>query len=779
MIYIKLELFIKVTFPSVLLLILCHAVPAHSQVFVNPTGFVFVPQPASVTFDERFVGQITISMQAGPNGDDSEEKAQQVFNAIHSRITATPPTLTEETVCIVMRHFGHDQASDDGANPSLDPDSPTRFFCLDDRNVLPSLDETDDQNGFPIHRATDGAARDARSYRHPFLLNSTEVAPLRTWCEQFVTELDDLCDGLYDPNKFRFYFECEAFIHVLGNQNGVFMLQYLANQSDIWNNWPVPGSDEWAPAEDMPPVETDTGKTLAELYAEERQRNGSWPLSILDGTSGIDSALPGTHARNRAFVIWWESVTQKTLDAVLWNCAYSVIKTQWSGAKCGNYDHSVVDGGGTTTSWYMGRVCPQPGSNPPSQCEDREPSTSFPRYWIDYSNQGGRMYEEVTGRWLSYTQHSSGDTYCPELYPLTLSHLDGHPCDPNSEGHRQPNLYDPEQPDDRYANSARLFRHNLEAIINSGSGGNETKLAIWISCVTTAFPDLSGCNSPTSFYVDEPWTLQTLALIRGKNAPELQFYFHTGIDTELIAVAWEKTLLVKNAVYAARVKQVTDLVGTPTVWVSVDEALEFTLLVDDAPLEVVIAAATDNSTEYATAIAVDFDSLGDYPSAEYDYVLNVECSTSDGATTGEIYVFDFDEEEWVQLAMEGMGGEYVFPDLPGHPTRQAFVIDGTAGELVSSTGYMYLKMVHLNTVEFTSSYDLVQVIPVPRGTWEDPESLLALQSDMNYNGEVSEEDYDRFMEAWWLEHPSADANRDNAVDNTDLQKFLNAYATEN
>jgi len=300
----------------------------------------------------NFVGMqhLQVHVAGTPDNRDPVIAAQSLANLIQSRI---PDKLTPLTVAVYLQGFGHDGHlySEDGTwAPAL------RYFCAED--TLP------DVLGFP-----DGSPGDFsnRAYRHPFLLNTTKAGPMRAWTNAFLAELAirHSAGQIPHPNNFLWTFDTESWIATYGGANAVKMLHEVASRPNIWNTWPVPGSEGWQPPVTRPgwtsnwPISpAPAGKTLKQLYDAQRAIQGAnnvtvWPPDIRDAFAGIVSTLRADDPRNQPFMKWYYDITFAAQDAVMFTAAYQPIKTAYPGSLCLNYDSARYDGAIDTTGWWV------------------------------------------------------------------------------------------------------------------------------------------------------------------------------------------------------------------------------------------------------------------------------------------------------------------------------------------------------------------------------------------------------------------------------------------
>jgi len=120
----------------------------------------------------------------------------------------------------------------------------------------------------------------------------------------------------------------------------------------------------------------------------------------------------------------------------------------------------------------------------------------------------------------------------------------------------------------------RLLRHNVDSIINSGSGHNQTRLSPWVA-------QFAGYLDPFAFYAGEEKVRRILAMQRAKKVNELLQWSGTAWTDH--AVAWGHTEHVVKRVYLATVTSIKTIVGElPTgSWDHENSMLEYTLRDED------------------------------------------------------------------------------------------------------------------------------------------------------------------------------------------------------
>lgn len=623
-----------------------------------------------------------------------------------------------------------------------------------------------------------------------------------------------LSEPLPDPD--RFLFDTETSMALPPGPNPVYMLWFLATHQQMWSNpsndpkWFVPGYP--------------TGTTLASLYEAARQLYG-WPADINDqnpANPGIiaDAQHPAIHQRNRSFLVWWYGVCQRASDAVMANCAYSVIHQTWGAhepdgtfkVKCGNYGDQRADGVNSLTSWFEDR-----DSNASSA---RHPERVFPRTWIE-RNFGSPMYRDPEGqgyqlRWLGVSQWASGDLDCPYHYWLSIPQWLGHDgVDP----HQQANLYRPpgtgnvHPPETVTESTVRLNLEDMEASNDSYGGGHEDRLVNWDEMVGTQTYDpvlcLANPADPNCYTVSQQDLREELMAEREKNGKEKVLWTNFNPSQHpptSPAIPWQETTTVMNQVWASRVagyKRVVGAAPAPTVPPGPDNQidgdpsrLEFTHRVNGADRTVDSMSSDASSDVPMTELLVEFSGLGCYHThyppphdpLDNDYIIRIKCSTDKPGTAGLVQVMDFaHNNNWVTVpAEEGAWYGCYAPSTTSCPpadysNRRTFILHDDPSnnrEFVSWNGHIVLRLVHMNPQAFRSSWDLVQVAPFPAGSLLTGGALPAFQADFNFDDLVSSADLAEFMAAWFAGKPSADVNLDGQVDAADLLAFLNSFAHE-
>jgi len=776
------------------------AVSARGQDVVVPRVFFWGTQPQGTALNPQLTSMVTVKVDTLY---DPEAAAVQAANNALSQIAAglTP----SEHLCVILHNFGHDF---NGSESS--PGQVTRFFREADR--LPGLLDGD----FPIN---DGYSN--RSYRHPFLLNATPQSPLRAWMQTFVTKWKNLqASNPSLPTPTRWFFDTEVNIALPGNPNPLHMLWYLSSEEAILPQWA-----QWSTSQ-VPGFAA--GTTMASLYANVRAQYG-WPVSI-NGAGGINPELEVDDATNRPFMIWYYQITRRVEDAVMDNCLYSVVKAGWPNAsiRVGNYDAARLDGNVDSTGWFMDRTPSFVG--PPAE---RIPANRYPRSWIEMQPRGGEMLPTIPlafdpdrkVRWLAGTRWAFGDVDSPALYSMALTQLMGFGDvqQPFGNGwignplgtqtcHQQPNLYLPGWPldttlepcppysstPDTFPTALRLARHKAESIINSFGGDHSGRLVPWLEMAWTQNPDAPGCV-PADWrrLVTPPDLRAMLAMLRAKRMKEACMWTNWNAQNSGTLAhaqqAWNETARAITEVYRSRVTEFKRYTGTVPTGSDpqIDPAmLEFTLrsaagLDYTVDIESLPSAATP-----ATELVVSLDGFLEpvsVPTRECIYFeINVECTTTHPSTLGAIEIWDYLSQTWRRVMVNDIPndpyGRYIFsapldPSTGRYELRRRF-IGYVMGVPTDEFGNMQLRLIHTAPSAFTSRYDLVQVIrtsgPCPTTGEIEGESL---ESDVNFDEVIDENDLGLFLSKWSEGAPGADSNMDEEVDDADLLRFLNAYVT--
>jgi hypothetical protein len=701
----------------------------------------------------------------------------------------------------------------------LDEPAPDHYFPIPDQNLDPekiiSPPETDppvmDSDADPAFWASN------RAYRHPFLINAGDpgvglvhtdphqpppavIPPLRQWMYEFVTEYQRLQVEVYNgtttpyvlPNPAKFYLDTEPqIVFAGGGRNEVHMLWWIAQRPQYWGTQ-VPGTGRQVPG--YPP-----GTNLAILYEQARTSGRhTLPASINDLALGLNRNFPAEHQHNRPFMAWWEEICLHTQAEVLKYSVYSQVKFAWPNVKCGNWAEAEMDGGVApgNTGWIMDWEHP---FNPEGQRGLRNvPTQTLPRGNIHPIGEGALLHgvgnEASQKRYLVQSTHRTGDVDSPVLYHLRPGYA--------TAMHRQPNFYRPHVEagdgcgtpwvphppcETKFESSLRLMRHAAESVIESNGGGHENTLVPWIEEAYTTNdgnPDV-----PDTWTVVEPEELEDLLLmLRGKNTPEVIFWtgYNSGNDNIWLAQAghaWKVSSSVVHRVYAPRVENYgitigQDPTGNPPV--ADPSVLEFTLKEDGQP-RVVDVASEPMGEGHAAGIKVVFEGLD--PVWLFRVKINLECSVDRPDVQGMVLAWDFANDEFfiVPHTLELVPSVYNFwaPEgVSGWQARVTCNFEPQSGQrFVDDTGRMGLTFLHLSSAEFTSKFDLAQVVGYNGGTgFDDCPTCLApiplLKGDANMDGHLTVEDISEFLAKWQSSRLMADTNQDGVVDAADLSKFL-------
>lgn len=505
--------------------------------------------------------------------------------------------------------------------------------------------------------------------------------------------------------------------------------------------------------------------TLSEMY-EAVKEDYDWPDQE-DFLTEFDPDRGGDYAPNRGFLNWFREVMLASVDATMQNACYSVIREKWPAhdgipaPSCGNWDASECDGEIDDSGWY-------------THVETSQARQVYPRGITDHQpGYDGSLLAECNND-LQYfgvmKQKRFGQADCPILYPLKETQLDG--SGGLSQGHRQPSAYLPSgHPDDDSddVNHIRVLRHDVEAIINSGTGGREVNLAPWVAEITQF--------DPFDYYQGERTFRWLAAMLRAKNVPQITFW--VGEGGFVSADAWDRTRKAMKEVYAAEVEDLSLVVGqhpySPGQFGS--DLVEYTLRVGGVEKTFDNDAITEQWLDgYHVVVEAAFSGLDlppDVAISGYDYEIVLECSVSEPDVTTQIHVFDFANLEWDKIG-DYEGGEFPFYTTD-HSMRRTFYLPHSGGGYVSS-GSMAVRVLHQHYFDtFRSKIDLVQVIPVPYFTDSSSEEESMMRSDLNFDGQSDTQDLEGFALSFGNGAALADINHDGAVNAEDTNMFLEAY----
>ena len=181
-----------------------------------------------------------------------------------------------------------------------------------------------------------------------------------------------------------------------------------------------------------------------------------------------------TGDKNKRWYEWWYGISSEALDGAMKEAAYDVIHATWSNCKCSNYETSArLDGVGENNIWD--------------------------------SDSG------IDG----FAWEGSGDFQTPVLYPVTP--VIAYRILSWEMGYASPDPNDYEQ---YVAANLWLFRHDLEACINSFSGQYADAITPWINMPGAPVGALENLDQNGSY----DGSRRLLALLRSKQIDEFILY---------------------------------------------------------------------------------------------------------------------------------------------------------------------------------------------------------------------------------------------------------------
>lgn len=477
-------------------------------------------------------------------------------------------------------------------------------------------------------------------------------------------------------------------------------------------------------------------------------------------------------------------VVQRSLDAVLQNCAYAPIHAQWPECKVGNYGMSRLDGEIDTTSWYFDRDCLDENCSTFTTL-----SNQFPRGWIERQWYGAQFFTEPSARWIVFPEWSSGDVDSPYMYSIN-DHQ--HIGDPGEPGHQRGNLYRGGLPEELMETSLRLNRHAAESSINSFGGGHEDRLSPWVPAVY---------GTELGARVTEDDVRPLYMMLRGKNIRERLIFSgtngHNPRNRSLIEAEWNATLSLIRRVDAPKLTAFSRVEGAKPVGSPTDSVgqLEYTLRVGPANREVGLASVNFAGT---TSLKVSIDEVK--PTSEHPGVkvyIESRLSEDPGEVNGRLFALDLLTNDWVAVPRRGLNGPETYDFFTDdQAAREWFYLYTTM--FSQSEDYDFIdeaknhRLTLLLVMKFdepwatsneihdpiVSYYDLVQAVTVMRETEGDPGPGFAMQSDLDHDGAATDGDLVMFVDRWSCQCAAADMDLDDDVDGDDLTEFVGHYLEE-
>jgi hypothetical protein len=727
-------------------------------------------------------------------------------------------------VCVMIQNWARDDGACDSPQGVPEPDFNANMFRSADRILPEALEwEAYVDGGFPGPRTPNNSnGRTARYYRHCFLSNANanpnnpNVHPLRDWTRQFLLgykhqmSLDPTI-----PRPDKFYFDSEPILQPHEGHNSVAMLRRLAENSTIWETWPVPGFNQ----------------TLKQMYdAKVADSAYNWPADapnlpsgrgILHPTLGMIGDSHGYQVRNLSFQVWWSEICYRAQDEVMKFSGYDPIHDPnygWAdmngneyAVKVGNYHDFMADGGATLPNnqperigWFQDRP-----TNDNSLFYPRDYITTsvareyLPRFSLHRVEGGYQFFGKGDQRFLGIRQWSSGQVDSPSLYAGKGGLLgDTQQKDYYLEG----NPLNATQWDANRRNSRRL----VETSINSNGGGKSHRMVPWLNMSGTDDSDPSNPNPNVDEgnYVTDYEFREMQMMLRGKNVPECLFYNRWWKQQEgetweeylqILEIGWSDTAQQLKNVYAGRIVNYVRGTG-PMVspgggsypYSPFDTArLEFTLAdpnnlsVQEYDVEILPRTQILNGQyKYTTSLIVDIEWV------DTDYInssvadLSIESSVTTDGVLGE--VFYWNGATWSPIIEDPSGPQNFYgfwaPQSSDGKYRSRQMFKGASintfqdnqGRIITR-----LKLNHTVTkpqqTTVVSRYDLVQIAPIPPA--EAGLTTMTSQpiSDINTDGEVNTTDWSDFTEDWFNNQASADLNLNNMIDEGDVDTFVDSY----
>ena len=399
------------------------------------------------------------------------------------------------------------------------------------------------------------------------------------------------------------------------------------------------------------------------------------------------------------------------------------------------------------------------------------------------------------------------------------------------QGHRRWNMYRPTNPwtsqqyeETPWQATMRLHRHTAESIINStGVGGGSDKLVPWVqmSAVNDSLDNGAEARKDIDF-VTRAELRRMLMMLRSKNITEGVFWTrwynrnNEPLWAQTLDIAWRQTQAVVREVYEPRIDTYRKIFGTWTQspHTVVPSRLEFTLrqgagegtdqtvdINSNAPMGSLPGMpppppSTKCEFEVDFVWPANYTLFDDQVNSQFSILSNIETATSIQGVKLRVYIRDFAYEAWQQLASDEYQDNEAVVETPASSdglrrTRQSFIgwrANTSEQEnyraTINSKVISRLKVQMVYDAEpvlgFTSKTDLVQLAFYPEINIisQSTSTMLAGPSfsvaDLNMDGVVNEWDAVQFVDEYELAQPAANLNDDNAVDEADVDVFVEA-----
>lgn len=381
------------------------------------------------------------------------------------------------------------------------------------------------------------------------------------------------------------------------------------------------------------------GDTLDSIYAVASQwENPLASPATLPYNSGYHMGDAGVGYDNKPFSRWYIGVGLQTLDAAMNEAAYSPIKTQWPSCKTSNYESSCSFDGVSG------------------------------RYYQNPWGTSGTLF--IPGlKW-----EGSADFQSPYFYNVSADYHSG-----------TESVWD---------TSMRINLMNLEAMIDSGTGGNSDDIVPWVPVVNQKIT-----TDGTAHNVSELDVRRLLALLRSRDIGEFIAFNNdpggSSPDTDCSDdLSWTLFAKVVDGVWGATVS------GASVVQGSTGQSPQapITLALGD-PLNV--TAAMVGASDYRATIEVTYTS--DFDTAPCKLAAILEGTASGGASvTAAIEFYNYSTLSWDSAGTD--------PGFQGVPNQMWRVISAT-NHIDSASGHeIKARVKYTSTASFTVAADCLQVI---------------------------------------------------------------------